>query len=174
MPSQKKVAEVDALVERFERAQVAIMADYRGLNAEETEALRIKVREAGFELRVCKNRLLKLAIERTGGDALNRVLTGPTIVAFGLSDVVSPAKVMIEFAKTNDKLKLKGGLLEGRAVTAAQISALATMPNRAELLGRLCGDLKSPAQRVASAINQARSKVVYALDALRRKQEEAA
>lgn len=174
MPNTKKIAEVDELTERFKSATVAIMADYRGLNAEETEGLRTKVRDAGFELRVCKNRLLKLAIARAGSEALNGVLTGPTVVAFGVSDPVATAKVMTEFAKANDKLKLKGGLLEGRSVSVEQIAALATMPTRDQLLSRLAGGLKSPAQRIATAIDQARSKIVHAVDAVRRKQEEAA
>jgi large subunit ribosomal protein L10 len=174
MPNQKKISEVAALTERFKNAQVAIMADYRGLNAAQAENLRLKVREAGFELKVCKNRLVKLAIQNSGGEALNGVLTGPTIVAFGVTDPVAPAKVLTEFAKTNDKLKIKGGLLEGKAVNAAMIEQLAKMPSREELLSRLLGDLKSPISRLATVIENARGKIVHAVDAVRRKQEEAA
>ncbi len=174
VPSKKKISEVEALTERFKNAQVAIMADYRGLNAVETENLRTKVREAGFELRVCKNRLMKLAIEASGGEKLNGVLTGPTIVAFGVEDPVAPAKVLTEFAKSNDKLKIKGGLLEGKSVTPETIEQLAKMPSREELLARLLGDLKSPITRLATVIENARGKIVHAVDAVRRKQEDAA
>jgi len=171
MPNKKNVESVELLTKKFTSAQAVALADYRGLTAEETESLRSKARAAGVELRVGKNRLMKLALKNANADAMDKVLKGPTMVAFAPKDAVSMAKMVTEFAKTNEKFKVKAGLLTGRSIDSAQLTALASLPSREAMLSRLAGGLISPVQKFAYALEATRSKVVHAIDAVRRSKE---
>ena len=119
MPSQKvlesKKAIVAQLTERFQNAQAGVLADYRGLTVEQDTALRVKLREAGVEYTVLKNNLTRFAANAAGLEELDPVLHGPTAVATSTDDVVAPAKVLVEFAKENEALEIKGGFVDGNA-----------------------------------------------------------
>ena len=131
--------------------------------------LRSQLRSQSVEMRVVKNRLLRLALEKAGCDALDEMLTGNTAVAFGLADPVAPARLLTEFAKKNEKLVVKGGLLEGRRLDANGVVNLSKMPGRRELLARMAGDLKQPAVKMAMVFQAGLLKVAYAMNALAEK-----
>jgi len=172
MPSPKNVKVVAELTEQMKRAQSAVMADYRGLNSVETEALRAEAKKAGVEIRVRKNRLVKLALRDAKCQSMDKILTGPTLIGFGYEDPAAPAKLFLDFSKKNEKLKLKGAMIEGKAVDAEGAKQLATMPSKPEMLSRFLGSITSPVQKTAYAFNALQSKIAWALDAVRRQKEE--
>jgi len=114
--------------------------------------LRRKLREAGIEFKVLKNTLIRRATANAELTELDSVLTGPTAVAFGKDDVVAPAKILSEFAKQNDALKIKGGVVEGRVVGFDEIKALADLPSREGLLSMLLSVLQAPVRNFALAV----------------------
>ncbi|MBI1785648.1 50S ribosomal protein L10 [Candidatus Sumerlaeota bacterium] len=171
MARPEKVEEVTKVADRLKRSQSVVLADFCGLTVEQMTGLRVKLRAEQVELKVIKNRLGKRALADAQCDALDECLKGNTIWAFGLKDAAAPAKIMIEFAKENEKLVLKGGLLEGRKLDAAGVKALASMPSRKELLAMMARDLKAPAAKVATVMQAGLLKVAHAFNALGKKLE---
>lgn len=172
MPSKDKLDTVVAVKEKLSQAKSIVVADYRGLSVSEMTTLRAKLREEGVELRVIKNRLAKIALKESDMDTMDEHLKGMTTIAFGMSDPVSPAKVLSEFAKDNEKLRILAGQMDNQVLDAAGIAELAKLPSRDVLLGRLLGSLTSPVQKLAYGLNQTVAKVVYAVDAVGRKKAE--
>lgn len=176
MPNQKNIAAVADLTERLKKAEVAIMLDYRGLNAEETEKLRSDARKAGVDLRVSKNRLVKLALKNLGYDTLDSMLKEPTMVAFGYADPVTAPKMVLEFIKSNDKLKLKGALYDRKALSTDGVKELSQLPTKDQLIARLLGSI-GPSNSLGRAMRSMKNpgtKLMYALQAVAKKKEEAA
>ena len=146
---QRQVAEVAA---KLRECSCTIVTDYRGLNVAQMTELRKQMREAGVEFRVIKNTLIRRATAEAQLSELDSVLTGPTAIAFSKDDVVAPAKILTEFAKKNEQLKLKAGVLEGRIVDVKQIQALADLPSREGLLSMLLSVLQAPIRNFALAV----------------------
>mgnify|MGYP001375682730 CR=1 FL=1 len=155
MPNAKVLAEKQQLVsevaEKLRSSACTVVADYRGLTVAQATELRKALREAGVELKVIKNTLTRRATAATELTELDEHLTGPTAIAFG-TDVVAPAKVMSEFAKKYEALKVKAGVVEGRVVDASQIKALADLPSREGLLSMLLSVLQAPIRNFALAV----------------------
>ena len=130
MPSEKvlesKKAIVAQLTERFQNAQAGVLADYRGLTVAQDTELRSKMREAGVEYTVLKNNLVRFAAKNVGLDDLDPILHGPTAIATSADDVVAPAKVLVEFAKENDTLELKGGFVDGKVISVEDNDMMGT------------------------------------------------
>jgi large subunit ribosomal protein L10 len=148
---QGKAQEVEAIATKLRESTTTVIADYRGLNVAQVTLLRKQLREAGVEFQVLKNSLVSRAAASVDLSDLDSVLSGPTAVAFG-KDVVAPAKVISDFAKKNDALKVKGGVVEGRFVDAAQIKALADLPSREGMLSMLLSVLQAPMRNFALAV----------------------
>jgi large subunit ribosomal protein L10 len=148
---QAKQQEVDVIAAKLRESTTTVVADYRGLNVAQVTQLRKLLREAGVEFQVLKNSLVSRAAANAELGELDSVLTGPTAIAFG-KDVVAPAKIISDFAKKNDALKVKGGIVEGRFVDAAQIKALADLPSREGLLSMLLSVLQAPVRNFALAV----------------------
>ena len=146
---QRQVAEVAA---KLRECSCTIVTDYRGLNVAQMTELRKQMREAGVEFRVIKNTLIRRATAEAQLSELDSVLTGPTAIAFSKDDVVAPAKILTEFAKKNEQLQLKAGVLEGRIVDVKQIQALANLPSREGLLSMLLSVLQAPIRNFALAV----------------------
>jgi len=146
---QQLVAEVTA---KLRESSCTVVADYRGLNVAQVTELRKQLREAGVEFQVLKNTLVRRATAEAELTELDAALTGPTAIAFSKDDVVAPAKVLSDFAKKNEKLKVKAGVVEGRVVDVAQISALANLPSREGLLSMLLSVLQAPVRNFALAV----------------------
>ncbi len=146
-----KQQEVDAIAAKLRESSSTVVADYRGLNVAQVTQLRKQLREAGVEFQVLKNSLVSRAAASADLSDLETVLTGPTAVAFG-ADAVAPAKILSDFAKKNDALKIKGGIVDGVFYDAAQVKALADLPSREGLLSMLLSVLQAPVRNFALAV----------------------
>lgn len=142
------VAEVSAEVAK---AQTIVVAEYAGIEVSDLTVLRAKARDAGVYLRVLKNTLARRAVADTAFASLADQMTGPLIYSLS-SDPVAAAKVLNDFAKTNDKLKLKAGSYAGKVLDKAGVQALASIPSREELLAKLLGVMKAPVSGFAVAL----------------------
>jgi len=134
---EKKAAIVLQLKKAFSDYKALILADYRGLDVESMNALRKQLRENDITFRVVKNTLLRIASEETDVEQIQDMFTGPTAVAISTKDPVAPAKVLKEFAKSHDALKIKGGILSGKSLSVSDIEGLANLPERDVLLAQL-------------------------------------
>jgi large subunit ribosomal protein L10 len=165
---QDLVAEVS---EQVAKAQTIVIAEYRNLTVADMTALRRKAREAGVYLRVVKNTLARRAVEGTPFGGLGDQLTGP--LAYGISsDPVSAAKVLSDYAKTNDKLVIRGGSMADVVMSAQDIGRLASMPSREQLLAQLMGTMKAPVGKFVQTLNEVPGKFVRTLAAVREQREQ--
>jgi large subunit ribosomal protein L10 len=158
---------VEKLKERLARSKVVIVTDYKGLNVETMTDLRRRLREAQIDFRVVKNTLLIRAAENTGAAAIQDHFRGPSAIALSFDDPVAPAKVLTEFAKNNDKLEIKAGLMDNRVLDLASIKALAALPSRETLLGQLLSAMDSVPSGLVRGLNGIPQKLLYALQALK-------
>ncbi|NBD28258.1 50S ribosomal protein L10 [Paenibacillus glycinis] len=146
---EQAVAEITA---KLRESSSTVVADYRGLNVAQVTELRKQLREANVEFQVLKNSLVRRATANAELTDLDAILAGPTAVAFSKEDAVAPAKILADFAKKNDALKLKGGVVEGQVFNADQIKALADLPSREGLLSMLLSVLQAPMRNFALAV----------------------
>lgn len=163
------VAEVSAQVAN---AQVIVVAEYRGLEVGDVTALRANARKAGVYLRVLKNTLARRAVTGTPFEGLADRMVGPLI--YGISaDPVAAAKLLNEFAKTNEKLVLKAASMPNQVMDQAGIKALATLPSREELLAKLLGTMQAPVAQFVRTLNEVPGRFVRTLAAVRDAKETA-
>ena len=139
---------------KFKEATSLVVVDYRGLTVEQVTELRRNLHAEGVEFKVLKNNISRRAIADAGYESLAAEFVGPTAVAFSKDDVVAPARVLHAFAKTNEKLELKAGFIEGEVATHAQVMEIATLPNRDGLLSMLLSVLQAPMRNMAYALSQ--------------------
>jgi large subunit ribosomal protein L10 len=156
MPSAKVLAEKQQIVaevaEKLRTSACTIITDYRGLNVAQVTELRKQLREAGVEFKVVKNTLTRRATAEANLSELDVHLTGPTAIAFSKEDPVAPAKILSKFAKTNEALEIKAGIVEGKVVDANGIKELADLPSREGLLSMLLSVLQAPMRNFALAV----------------------
>ncbi len=152
MPTPQKAAHIDALVGNFERSQLTVVANYRGLSVAQLQDLRGSLREANAEFTVAKNTLARIASGRAGVEIAEDVFEGPTALMFAYEDVVAPAKALTDFVRSSRVLELKVGLMEGQTLGSSDLDALASLPPREELLGKLVGMLASPMTRTVGVL----------------------
>lgn len=145
---------VQEISELLDGAQSAVVVDYRGLTVEQDTVLRKNLREAGVTYKVYKNTMIRLATKGTEFEALDSCLEGPTAIAVSKDDATAPARILYNFAKTAPDLELKAGIVEGVAYDSEGIKAIASIPSREELLGRLLGSIQSPVTNFARVLNQ--------------------
>jgi large subunit ribosomal protein L10 len=147
-------------------AESIVLVEYRGITVEEMTLLRAKARAGGVYLRVIKNTLARRAVADTPFAKLSEQMSGP--LAYGMSaDPVAAAKVLVEYSKTNDKLVVKGGAMRNVVMSKADVTALATMPSREELLAKLMGTMQAPIAKFVRTINEVPSKFVRTVAAIR-------
>ena len=166
MARPEKVAEVELLTEKMQNSEGLILADFSGLTVLEVNELRRKCREQGVEFRVVKNRLARRAATAAEVSDLEELLKGPTAIAFGYESPVEPAKVLAEFAKQNEKVSIKGGLLEGKVISLAEVKALSELPSREELLAQIARGFNAPTQGFVNVLTGTVSAFVRALNAV--------
>ena len=152
MNKQEKKETIDELHEKFARAKTAVITGYSGINVEQITELRSKLRKSQVEYRVVKNTLARQAVQGTGLEPLKDFFVGPVGIALGFDDVVAPAKVLFEFNKTQEKLQLKVGVLDGKLLQQADIKALATLPSLNSLRGKIIGLIQAPASRMVGIL----------------------
>jgi len=167
---QEKAAVIEEITGQLTSAQAVVVAEYRGLSVESVTQLRKEARAAGVYLRVLKNTLAKRAIAGTAFEGLSDKMVGPLI--YGISpDPVAAAKVLVNFAKTNDKLILTAGALPGQVMGVDGVKALATMPSRDELLSKLLGTMQAPIATFVRTLNEVPTKFVRGVAAVRDQKE---
>lgn len=169
MRKDEKVLEVKNLSERFEKAKALIFTAFRGLKVSEITELRRKLRQNQSTLKVVKNRLVKRILKERGLEGLSGHFTDPTAIASSDADPVSPAKILVEFAKGHDKLVLKGGLMGTSLLSASDVETLARIPSREVLLSRALASMNAPATNFACALAAIPRKLVCAINAIREK-----
>jgi len=156
MPNAKVLKEkqeiVASVTEKLKSSACTVVTDYRGLTVADVTELRKQLREAGVEFQVLKNTLCRRATAQADFTELDVHLTGPTAIAFSKDDPVAPAKILNDFAKKNENLKIKGGIVEGKVVGYEQLRALADLPSREGLLSMLLSVLQAPIRNFALAV----------------------
>jgi large subunit ribosomal protein L10 len=170
---EQKQAVVAEVSDALSSATTAILAEYRGLTVAQMTELRARARESNVFLRVIKNTLARRVVEGSQFECLKNHLVGP--VAFAASaDPVSVAKVLKEFAKNNEHLVIKAGVMDGKAISLEEVTALASLPSRNELLAKLLGTMQAPIQKFVQTLNEVPTSFVRALAAVRDSKQEAA
>jgi large subunit ribosomal protein L10 len=144
----EKQAVIDEVTALAAKAQTLVMAEYRGITVADMTRLRSQAREKGVNLSVLKNTLARRAVTGSAFEVVSDQMTGPLIYGFS-TDAVAAAKVVSDFAKTNDKLVIRGGAFAGKALDVNGVKQLANIPSKEVLLSQLCGLLKSPISRTA-------------------------
>lgn len=168
---EQKKQVVEEIKNKIDDAQSVILVDYRGLNVEEVTELRKKYSEAGVDYKVYKNTMMRFAFKDAGLEDFNEHLKGPNAVAFGYEDPVAPAKVSNEFAKDHEKLEIKAGIVDGNIISLDRIKALADLPSKEVLIGQVLGGLNGPISGFANVLQGTMRNLVYALNAVKEKQE---
>ncbi len=154
MPTDAKRRTAAELAEVFNKATVAIAADFSGMPVNQMTQLRRRLRENGAEFRVVKNRIALLAAEQAGSDLYSQLLDGVTGMALGYGDPVSVVKALDGYVReTRASLKVRNSIVDGRLYSAEQTAALAAVPPREELLARLLGQMNAPVARLAGVLN---------------------
>ena len=145
---------VDEISEKIKDAQAVVLVDYRGLTVEQDTELRKQLRAEGVSYKVYKNTMMNFAFEGTDFAQMDDLLNGPSGMAVSATDPAAPARVLYKFAKTADKLEIKGGVVEGKFYDSQALSEIATIPSREELLSKFLGSIQSPITNFARVIKQ--------------------
>ena len=143
---------VDAIAEEIKDAQSVVLVDYRGLTVAQDTELRKQLREAGIVYKVYKNTMMKRAFEGTEFAGLDDCLKGPSAIAISKDDATAPARIICNFAKTADKLELKGGVVEGNVYDVAGLTELSKIPSREVLLATVCSVFNAPIAAFARGV----------------------
>lgn len=165
MNRREKEQMVSMLQKRIEGFQAAVLTNYRGLNVEQMNSLRRRLREENISYHVVKNNLMKIASKGTELEKLNDYIDGPIAIALSYGDPVPLAKVLMDFVKNQPLLEIKAGLVQGRVISPDEVKALATMPSRETLLTQLLSAIQMPAAYLLGAIMSAFQEFLYALQA---------
>lgn len=169
-PRPEKVAVVEEIVGKLSGAQAVFVSEYRGLTVGQLASIRNALRPSDAEHVVYKNTLAKLAVNEVGLEGLDELLVGPSALTFVKGDVAGAAKALRDSARTLPALVLKGGVLGGSPLSAADVTALAELPSREELLARFAGALQAPLVKTAGLLQALPRNFAYGLQALIDKQ----
>ena len=153
--NQKK-EEVAKLAEKIKEAKVVLLTDYRGINVSDVTGLRAKLRGSEVEYKVIKNNITRRALQECKIEGLDEALEGPTAVVIGNNDYLEACKAIYEYAKDNEFYKIKGGIIDGKVVSAEEIITLAKLPSKETLIGMLAGALLGNISKLAVALEQVR------------------
>ena len=153
--NQKK-EEVSNLAAKMKEAKLVLLTDYRGITVDDVTSLRKDLRNANAEYKIIKNNITRRALAEAGIEGLEDKLVGPTAIIMSNEDYLEPAKAIYEFTKANDFYKIKGGVIEGKVMTAEEIITLAKLPSRETLLSMLAGALLGNISKFAVALDQVR------------------
>jgi len=173
MDLEQKESIVADLHERFAKSKVLIVTDYKGLDVTTINALRRKLREADIEFKVVKNSLMVRAAENTDVDLIKDSFKGPNAIAISYDDPVAPAKVLTDFAKENDKLEIKLGVMDGKVMDPGAIKALSSLPSKEALIGQLLSVINGVPTGLVRTLNAIPTGFVNVLQALKDQKEAA-
>jgi large subunit ribosomal protein L10 len=153
---KQKEEEVSKLAEKLKEAKIILLTDYRGINVADVTKLRADLKNTNSEYKVIKNNIIKRALDANGESGLDDLLEGPTAIVIGTEDYLEPSKVIYNFSKNNEFYKIKGGIIEGKVMTAEEIITLAKLPSRQELMAKLAGALLGNITKLAVALDAVR------------------
>ena len=162
-----KSEKIDEIKSKIEKAQVAIITDYKGLTVEEITSLRRDIQKDGGDYMVTKNTLAKIAIKGTSYEPLAEKLTGPVALAFGFEDPVAPAKALKTFIDKAKKCEILGAVLDGKLLSVEETKALASLPSKEELFAKMLGSINSPASGLVGCVNGVMASRTRAIAAVR-------
>ena len=154
--NQKK-KEVEELAEKFAKAKIILLTDYKGINVADVTELRNQIRNSNADYKVIKNNITKRALETCKLEGLENVLEGTTAVVIGYEDYLEPLKAIYKYAKDNEFYKIKGGIIEGKVVSVEELMVLAKLPSRETLIAQLAGALLGNISKLAVALDQVRA-----------------
>ena len=153
MPNAQNVKNLDKVKADLQDINAMWVVDYRGLSVKEVETLRRSVREADACMKVYKNTIMHIALEEMELPNMESILEGPSAFVFAGEDPVASAKALKDFAKDNNNLVIKGGMMDGEFVDAAQVEAIASLPSREELIAKLLGTISNPMVKTVRVLN---------------------
>jgi large subunit ribosomal protein L10 len=174
MARPEKIAEVEAITERMQAAQSMILTDYTGCTVEQMTIFREKCRANAVECRVVKNRLARIAANNSELGVISDHLIGPTAIVFGHESQVDAAKIVADFIKENEQMRIKGGVLDGAFLDVNEVVALSKTPSMDELIAKMMGSINSPARGLVCTINGVAGKLCRAIDAVAKQKAETA
>lgn len=172
MKLAEKQEEVKVLSETFKKAELTILADYRGMNVGQVTNLRRALREVKATMKVVKNTLAQRAVEGTEMDSLKDHFKGTIAIIHTEGDPVGPAKALTKFGKDVEALKLKVGFLSGKVINEKEIESLSKLPSREEMIAKLMGSMQAPAQNLVNVLSALPRNLAYALAAVRDKKQQ--
>ena len=158
MNKNKKKEYIKEMSNYFDKSKAVIVAHYQGLTVAQLDKLRKEMRQHGIIFKITKNRITKLALEKTKSKDLAKLFSGPTAVALS-DDAIMSAKILTKFSKDNDKLKILGGIMDSDILDVAGVKNVATLPSLDEARAKIVGILRSPAQKIASILLAPASKI---------------
>jgi large subunit ribosomal protein L10 len=165
MPTAQKAKTIERLSEQFSKAQLTIVADYRGLTVGDLQTLRGNLRPFGAEFHIAKNTLAKIAATNAGIEGLDLILEGPTAIVLAYDDIVGPSKAISDFARTSRILSVKGGVMNQKFIAASDVEAVASLPSREVLLAKFLGMLQSPMARTVGVLSGPSRSLAYVVQA---------
>ena len=151
MNKEKKQEYIKEMTAQFDKSEAVIVAHYQGLTVSQLDDLRSKMREHGIQFKITKNRITKIALEKTRCKDLSNLFTGPTAVALS-EDAITSAKILTKFSKDNSSLKILGGIMGDEILDVAAVQNVATLPTLDEARAKIVGILRSPAQKIATIL----------------------
>ena len=158
MNKEKKKSYINEMTTQFDKSEAVIVAHYQGLTVKQLDELRSKMREQGIIFKITKNRITKLALEKTKCKELSDLFSGPTAVALS-KDAITSAKILTNFSKENKNLKILGGIMGNDILDVVGVQNVATLPTLDEARAKIVGILRSPAQKIASILLAPASKI---------------
>ena len=158
MNKEQKKNYITEMTANFENSEAVLVTHYQGLTVKQLDELRKQMREQGIQFKITKNRITKLALEKTKCKELANLFTGPTAVALS-KDVISTAKILTKFSKENKNLKILGGIMGKEILDVAAVANVATLPTLDEARAKIIGILRSPAQKIVSILLAPASKI---------------
>ena len=158
MNKEQKQNYISEMTAQFENSKAIMVTHYQGLTVNQLDELRSKMREHGIIFKITKNRITKIALEKTRCKELSNLFTGPTAVALS-KDAITSAKILTNFSKENSNLKILGGIMGNDILDVAGVKNVATLPTLDEARAKIVGILRSPAQKIASILLAPASKI---------------
>ena len=158
MNKEKKQSYIKEMTAQFEKSEAVLVTHYQGLSVKQLDNLRKQMREHGIQFKITKNRITKIALEKSRCKDLSNLFTGPTAVALS-EDAISSAKILTKFSKENENLKILGGIMGKEILDVAAVANVATLPTLDEARAKIIDILRSPAQKIVSILLAPASKI---------------
>lgn len=165
----KKEKQVNELKEKLAKASSVILTDFRGVTVKEMTELRHRLRQANIEYKIIKNNLVIRAIKNSDIEMLSEYLQGPTAIAFGVDDPVTPVKILVDFAKEYKKLEIKAGVIQGKVLRDEEVKKVAKLPPKEVLIAQVVAGIQAPLSKLVNVLNSPIRALLNVLKAIEEK-----